>query len=546
MRGREAIAAVLAAQGIDTMFGLLGDGNLFIVEAMMKNHGLRFTAATHEANAVCMAEGWARVSGRLGVATVTHGPGLTNTTTALIEGVRNRTPLLLIAADTPRGARHHLQNIAQRPLVLATGAAFETVQQIEDIEEVTAHAIRRAHAERRPVVLNIPLDLQWLNDVDIDTVDPAAVPFQALAPDPRALDIAVGMLATASRPLLLAGRGAVDAEAKDALVALGERLGAPLCTTLLASGLFRGHPFDLGLHGTLSHELASEVITSADCVMTFGSSLNVYTTDHGRLMADKTVIQCDLDVERLGSTVPVDAVVVGDARRVAETVLEWLEEADHRPSSFASPELSRRLADFDPTVVSDDRTTDFQLDPRVVTARLDRLIPEERTVVVDAGRFMLDGLRLSVPEPAALVTSHAFGSIGLGMSNAIGAAVGMPGRPTVLAIGDGGFMMGGLGEFHTAVEMNLDLIVLLYNDGSYGAEHIQLVREQLDTKASLHHWPDFSTVLPALGAKHVSLQTTEDFAEVAVAITEREPGRPLVIEICLDPDLVSSIPRGSH
>ncbi len=523
------------------MFGVLGDGNLFIAESMMRNHGLHYVAATHEANAVCMAEGWGRAAGRLGVATVTHGPGLTNTVTALVEGVKNRTPLLVIAGDTPLGDRDHLQNLDQHAVVASTGAGFEPIRSFATLADDVAQAVRRAAAERRPIVLNVPLQLQWEPDVSV----PAAVPVEpvatATAPDPAALDVAVGILASATRPIVLAGRGAVKAGAHDAIVALADRLGAPLATTVLGTGYFADDPGNLGLFGTLTHAGAQEALASADCVISFGASLSRHTTDQGRLLQGKRVIQCDVDPARLGSTVPIDAGVVGDARRIAETMVEWLEAADHRPSSFRSAELEASLAAFDPASSFDDLSRPGAVDPRTFTLRMDEILPTDRTVVVDAGRFMLHALTLPVPDPLSLITSHGFGAIGLGTSNAIGAAVARPSRPTVLCVGDGGFMMGGLAELHTAVEHNLDLIVLLYNDGSYGAEHIQLWRKQMDTKASLHHWPEFPPVLGALGTDVVQVADEADFERAAAAIEQRVPGRPVVIEAVLDPDMVSSI-----
>lgn len=541
MDGRDAIAAALAEHGIDTMFGVLGDGNLFIAESMMRNHGLHYVAATHEANAVCMAEGWGRAAGRLGVATVTHGPGLTNTVTALVEGVKNRTPLLLIAGDTPLGDRDHLQNLDQHAVVASTGAGFEPVRSFATLADDVAQAVRRANAERRPVVLNVPLQLQWEQDVTVPPavgVEPVAT---ATAPDPAALDVAVGILASATRPIVLAGRGAVKAGAHDALVALADRLGAPLATTVLGTGYFADDPGNLGLFGTLTHAGAQEALASADCVITFGASLSRHTTDQGRLLRGKRVIQCDVDPARLGSTVPIDAGVVGDARRIAETIVEWLEDADHQPSSFRSADLVASLAAFDPASSYDDLSRPGAVDPRTFTLKMDDILPDDRTVVVDAGRFMLNALTLRVPDPLSLITSHGFGAIGLGASNAIGVAVARPSRPTVLCVGDGGFMMGGLAELHTAVENNLDLIVLLYNDGSYGAEHIQLWRQEMDTKASLHHWPDFPSVLRALGTDVVQVADEADFDRAAAAIDGRVPGRPVVIEAVLDPDMVSSI-----
>lgn len=541
MIGHDAIAKALSDQGIDTMFGVLGDGNLFIAEAMMRNHGLNYISATHEANGVLMAEGWGRAVGRLGVATCTHGPGLTNTMTALVEGVKNRTPMLIVSGDTPVADRNHLQNLDQHALVTSTGAGFEPIRTAKTIAVDIDNAIRRAHAERRPIVLNVPLNIEWETDVVLQATQPFTPPAMALDPDPAALDIAVGILASATRPIILAGRGAVHSGAHDALVGLAEALGAPLATSLLGTGYFSDDPWNLGIYGTLSHPVAQEAIAGADCIVSFGASLNFFTTDQGTLLRGKRVIQCDLDPARISSTVPIDAGVVGDAARIAETMTSWLKEADHKPSNFRSADLATTLAEFDPMTAFDDRSVEGAIDPRTFTRKLDEILPADRTLVVDAGRFMLNALTLSVPEPTALITSHGFGAIGLGMGNAIGAAIGRPSRPTVLAIGDGGFMMGGLAEFHTAVEHNLDLIVVLYNDGSYGAEHIQLYRKQMDTKASLHHWPDLPAVMTSLGAKSLVVEKVSDLDAVAEAVANRRPGQPLFIEAKLDPDMVSAI-----
>ena len=541
MEGHDAVAQALTDQGVDTMFGVLGDGNLFIAESMMRNNGLHYVAATHEANAVLMAEGWGRAANRLGVATVTHGPGLTNTITALVEATKNRTPLLVVAGDTPVADRDHLQNLDQHALVVATGAGFEPIRTRDTIATDVAIAVRRAHAERRPIVLNVPLNIEWETDVTLESVSKVETYPMAVAPDPAALDVAVGILASATRPIVLGGKGAVVSGAHDAMVALAKRLGAPLATSLLGTGYFADDPCDLGIYGTLSHPVAQEAIASADCVITFGASLNRFTTDQGTLFRGKRVIQCDMDPAAIGSSIPIDAGVVGDATLIAETIDRWLAEVEHQPASFRSPELEQQLATFDPASAFKDQSANDTVDPRTFTLELDKILPDERTLVVDAGRFMLHALTLPVPDPLSLITSHGFGSIGLGMSNAIGASVARPSRPTVLAVGDGGFMMGAMAEFHTAVEHNLDLIVVLYNDGSYGAEHIQLYRKQMDTKASLHHWPDLPSVMTSLGAKSVVVEKLSDMEAAADAVANRRPGQPVFIEAKLDPDMVSSI-----
>lgn len=544
MLGHDAVAQALVDHGVDTVFAVLGDGNLFIGENLQRQHGTNLIGATHEANAVCMAEGWAKASGKLGVASVTHGPGLTNTITALVEGVKNETPMLVVAGDTPVENEQHLQNLDQHALVTASGAGFQPVRNAETIAEDVSTAIRRAHSERRPIVLNVPLNIEW-DEVEYVSRPPLNPSPVRLAPDPDQLDTALGIIASSTRPLILAGRGAVKSGAKDALLRLGETLGAPLATSLLGTGYFEGEPFNLGIHGTLSHEVAGETLAIADCVIAFGASLNFFTTDYQTLLAGKRVVHVDIDARHIDRHVTVDAGVVGDAAVVATAMNDLLNEAEHKASSFRTNELKSRLEAFDPAQAFEDKSYEGAVDPRTLTRRLEAGLPKERQVVVDAGRFMLDALTISVPKPENLVTSHGFGAIGLGMSTAIGAAVARPTLPTIVCIGDGGYMMGGLTELSTAVHLGLDLIVIVYNDGSYGAEHIQLVSKGMDPTASLHEWPDFCAVAESMGCQTMRIESLDDIDAAIDVVKNRTPGRPVLIEARTDPDVVSTI-YGHH
>lgn len=544
MLGHDAVAQALVDHGVDTVFAVLGDGNLFIGENLQRQHGTNLIGATHEANAVCMAEGWAKASGKLGVASVTHGPGLTNTITALVEGVKNETPMLVVAGDTPVENEQHLQNLDQHALVTASGAGFQPVRNAETIAEDVSTAIRRAHSERRPIVLNVPLNIEW-DEVEYVSRPPLNPSPVRLAPDPDQLDTALGIIASSTRPLILAGRGAVKSGAKDALLRLGETLGAPLATSLLGTGYFEGEPFNLGIHGTLSHEVAGETLAITDCVIAFGASLNFFTTDYQTLLAGKRVVHVDIDARHIDRHVTVDAGVVGDAAVVASAMNDLLNEAEHKASSFRTNELKSRLEAFDPAQAFEDKSYQGAVDPRTLTRRLEAGLPKERQVVVDAGRFMLDALTMSVPKPENLVTSHGFGAIGLGMSTAIGAAVARPTLPTIVCIGDGGYMMGGLTELSTAVHLGLDLIVIVYNDGSYGAEHIQLVTKGMDPTASLHEWPDFCAVAESMGCQTMRIESLDDIDAAIDVVKNRTPGRPVLIEARTDPDVVSTI-YGHH
>lgn len=531
----EAIARALADQGITTVFGVLGDANLYMMDSFQRATGGAFRSMSNEAGAVLAANGYARTSGTLGVATVTHGPALTNTITALVESVKDRTPLLLVAGDTAVEDRENFQNVPQRDVVLPSGAGFEQVRAPHTVAEDVAVAVRRALLERRPVVLNVPVEFQW-EDVDYTPNRVRWVAPQQVVPDPAALDEAVGLIASARRPVVLAGQGAASAEARGALERLASRIGAPLATTLRGRDLFRGNPHDLGIFGTLSHDVAADVIAQSDCVVAFGASLNKWTTSEGANLKDKLVVHVDIDRTALGRFSGVHVGVVGDVVPVATAFVEWLDQAEVKPTGFASPQLAERLAGRDEHAYQD-VSADGTVDMRTAMLRLEEAFPRDRTLVHDGGRFIFQAFtRLHVPDPTAYVHTVNFGSIGLGMGNAVGAWFGAPGRPVLLVTGDGGFMLGGLAEFSSAVRHGVDLVVVVLNDGAYGAEHIQFRNKEMDPEISTFQWPDLGPVATALGGRGVTVRNLAELDEALASIEGRD--RPILIDVKIDPDKV--------
>jgi len=264
----QSIARSVLDQGVDTMFGLMGDANLFMVDHYVRQGGGTFVPVAYEGSAVLMALAYARVAQTVAVATVTHGPALTNCVTALVEGARAKVPMVLLAGDTPVMAPQNLQNIDQREVVKVTGAGFEQMRSPETASYDVAHAFHRARVERRPIVLNMPADFMWQEVTHEKHVFPVfGAP--AYVPEGDDVDQAVGMIASARRPIILAGVGALDA--RDKLIALAERMEAPLATTLKAKDLFRGHPSNMDIFGTLSTPAAYDVIAKSDCVRPIAS-----------------------------------------------------------------------------------------------------------------------------------------------------------------------------------------------------------------------------------------------------------------------------------
>ncbi|MDT4932654.1 MAG: hypothetical protein QOK11_546 [Pseudonocardiales bacterium] len=516
----------------DTVFGVLGDGNLFWMDSYRQYGGGRFLSMANEGGAVLAANGYANATGRLGVATVTHGPGLTNTVTALVESVRSRTATLLIAGDTAPSSRDHIQGINQQQVVSSTGAIFEQVYSVRTFIDDLGRAARTAVRQQWPVVLNVPADFQWA-EVDLTLVAPnLSVARQAIGADPEVLDRAVGLIAASRRPILLVGRGAGRPATRTALLKFADRLGAPVATTLRAKDLFRGEPFDLGVMGTVSHEVALDTIQRSDCIIAVGASLNQWTTVDGGLLNNRAVVQIDTDPNAFAYGYKIDVAVVGDSTTVLEQITTMLDEGDIEPRTFASPELAAALAALPPGPELE--STPGTVNMHAAVARLDAALPPDRTVVLDAGRFLsvaFTGMR--VPEPRAFITTMNFASIGLGTATAVGAGIGAPDCPTVLICGDGGFMMDGVAEFNSAVRHGVDLIVVLLNDGAYGAEHIQFTSRDMDPVMSTFQWPDFAPVADALGGTGYTVRNAADLEHALAALPSRTG--PVLLDIKIDP-----------
>lgn len=535
MRFHSAAAAALRDHGVGTMFGVMGDANMYVADSFVREAGGRFVSSSHECGAVLMAGGYAAVTGGVGVATVTHG-AIANTISALLDGVRGGYPVVVIAGDTAATDTFNLQNVPQRDLVLPTGAGFEAARSPDTVAQDVAVAVRRARVERRPVVLNVPADFQ-LAPADYQPVPSAAAPSPVWAPEPDAVEAVVGLISASRRPVLVCGRGAANPRARAALLRLAERVGAPLATSLRGKDLFRGEQFNLGICGTLANPVGLDAIAKADCLLVFGASLNALTADGGDLLTGKRIVQCDVDPRAFGRYYPVDLAVVGDCAAVADRTVELLDEAGVGPAGYRSAALAARLAAFSYRDFSPRPGDPGTVDLRDALLCLDELVPADRSLVVDGGRFSHEALQLvSVPEPAAYVHALGVAQIGLSVGYGIGAAIGAPSRPALVIAGDGGFMLGGLAEFNTAVRHGADLIVAVMDDGAYGAEYYRFVERSLDPALTKFDWPDLASVAGALGGAGVTVRSLQDFERVRAVIEDRD--RPVLIDVRLDPDAV--------
>jgi acetolactate synthase I/II/III large subunit len=380
--------------------------------------------------------------------------------------------------------------------------------------------------------VNVPVDLAWL-EVDYEHHKPGIPLAQSVAPGSDAMDLAVGIIASARRPIVVGGAGARDGGAPNALRVLADALGAPLATTLAAKGLFGAHDQDLGVFGTLSAPETVEAIAASDCLIFVGASLHEHTGggDGFPYLRGKKVVQCDVDGTVLGRCHEVDALVLGDGAVFAETAAEWLKEAGHTPSGFRDA-LSKRTVD---SRLAGPATEDA-LTLTHLLAALEVALPADRSFTIDGGRFAIEAIqRLRVASPRSCAfSSRGFGAVGNGIATAIGIGIALPEAPTVAVVGDGGFMLGGLAEFNTAVRYGVDLVVVVCNDGAYGAEFRKLRRRDLSGDVSKVSWPDLAPVADALGGRGYTVRTVRDLEGMRREIDGRD--RPLLIDVKLDPN----------
>ncbi|WP_116714068.1 thiamine pyrophosphate-binding protein [Euzebya tangerina] len=556
MKVFEAVAETLVAHDVTDVFGLMGDGNLRLIPHLTSQLGVRVIGTRHESAAIAMADGYARMSGRVGICTVTQGPGVTNALTALISARKARTPLVLLAGNTPNAVPGLPQDCDQDALFAAAGVPVQSFGATTAAADVAA-AIELALTRPGPVAISMPTDVQdeqysgpsvaeVLGDRGwtATSPEPDQVPGTPMPrvgnltssrgtspprgePDPggghadsRALDLAVELLRSAQRPVVLAGRGAIRSRAKQQAVALADRIGALLATSLPGKSWFDDHPWSVGICGGLATPLGAELIADADVVVVLGASVNSFTNKAGHLFRPPTqLIHVDIDPEAIGAYTPAEVGLVGDAATTAAALLDRLPATT---TGYRTPEIRRRLDTFDLATAHEDASGPDGLDPRTVCARLDALLPRRRSVVTDGGHFCgFPAGYLSVPRPDAFAFALDFGAVGLGLGTAMGAAVGSPDRLMVLAIGDGGLMMS-LGDLDTAVRARIPMLILVFDDRAYGAEMHFLRMLDLPDEQSLFASVDLAGVAARLGAQAVlvdSIDALDDLAARAADLT---------------------------
>ncbi|GAA2001486.1 thiamine pyrophosphate-binding protein [Microbacterium ulmi] len=526
-----AHVAVALAAHIDHVFGVMGNGNAWFLDALERQTSATYTAARHEAGAVVAADAYHRASGGLAAATTTYGAGFTNTLTALAEAVQAHSPLVLVVGDEPTSGPRPW-DVDQIALASAVGARTYTVGRT-DAAATTVIAIEHALAYRVPTVLAIPYDVATLEAGPVpaapDPVLPGPVeprgPFAAAAVSSLARE-----LASAERPFLLAGRGAWIAGAGDALGALADATGAITASTALGRGIFPRTEFDLGVTGGFGADGAMELVRRADVAVVFGASLNQFTMRFGDLFAPGARI-VQVDVAPAATHPHVGGFVRGDARVVASALVEELAAMGAGPSGWRESVDLMPLRAYD---AAPEFADDGRLDPRSVAARIGSLLPDDRVVVSDGGHFIgWANMYWPVASPdRMLMVGTAYQSIGLGLPSVAGAALARPSATVVLTTGDGGGLMA-LADLESAVRVaGGHGLAVVWNDGAYGAEVNLYGVKGVAREPMMIPEVDFAGLARAVGAEGVVVRTLADLDRLASWAAEDAASRPFLLLDC--------------
>ena len=525
VNGAESLVQSLAAHGVDTVFGLPGVQIMPIFDALHGHPEIRVVNVRHEQAAAYMADGYARTSGKPGVALVVPGPGALNAAGALGTAYSASSPVLLISGQIGTG------DLGRR-----RGVLHEVDDQLEVFRPITKwhhrvmaadgipSAVRRAFQELctgrpRPVELELPPDVLT---APAPAGDAGPVPSTPPVPSAQVVAEAARLLSNADRVLIWAGGGAVRSHAGGELAAVAELLGAPVVTTPEGKGAIpEDHPLSMGAcYSTFGP--ARWLAPQADVVLAVGTRFTLPMTGPWSLRPPQALVQIDVDPEEVGASYPANVGLVGDARLTLAALRERLEGAQHT-SSWTQDEFQAARLQAEQEV---HELTSFQLP--IVKALREEM---DRDAVLISGVTNVAywaNLAFPVYEPHTYLTSSYFATLGFAFPTALGAKVARPERQVVALTGDGGFLYD-VGELATAVQHGINVVVVVFNDNAFGASlHDQQTQYEGRVIGTTLHNPDFVKLAESFGAVGMRAQP-EDFGPALRQALGAQ--RPVLLEV---------------
>jgi acetolactate synthase-1/2/3 large subunit len=539
MKVYAALAKAFAAEGTKTVFGMMGDANMYWMEELDK-HGVELIEARHEGGGLAMADGYGRVDSNPGVCTTTSGPGVTQLATTLMVAARAKTPLVAFVGEAPIGDPSYVQRLDQSRFAEACEAAFVHVSTPDRAFDAVQEAFYIARNESRPVLLSAPMDVQQkdFEDADDEYVPSTALlaPMKPTFPNPENVAEVLDLIAASSKTVIIAGRGAKKSGAGAEILRLAEATGALVATTLMTKTWLSEDEFHVGISGNYATRTAIELFQDAELVIALGAGLNKYTTNHGYNYPMAKYVQIDTKQHIImGHGVAADVFVQGDAKLTAKEILNGIEARGIRHEGYRTPEVKAKLV----TAWDDNHPYEIEagtVDPREVCTTLDARMPAEVSLVIGGGQNICFSTILMKKQREHILMNQHFGCIGQGLTTAMGQMFATGKTPTFLMEGDAGFMMH-LPEFETAVRSNLPIFVVIFNDQLLGAEYHKAVAKGLNPELARISTPDLGAVGRALGGRG-SLARSIPELEEAIDEFLANPA-PTIVDVRISTNVIS-------
>ena len=522
--GSELVLETLLDLGIDTIFGYPGGAVLPLYDAIYNFKGIRHILGRHEQGCLHEAEGYAKSTGKLGVAVVTSGPGATNAITGIADAMSDSVPLLVFTGQVARAGigKDAFQEADIVGITMPITKYNYQVRETADIPRIITEAVHIATTGRPgPVVIDLPKDVSALEtdfiyspEIDLPSYQPT------LEPNDMQIKKILKQLSKAKKPVLLAGGGISYAEAAAELNEFAERYQIPVVTSLLGQGtIATSHPLFLGMGGMHGSFAANIAMTEADFMISIGCRFDDRLTGNPKTFAKNAkVAHIDIDPAEIGKIIAVDIPVVGDAKKALQQLLaepivrnnteKWIEKVTKDKNRVRSYDKKERV-----------------VQPQAVIERIGELTNGDAIVVTDVGQHqMWTAQYYPYQNERQLVTSGGLGTMGFGVPAAIGAKIANPDKEVVLFVGDGGFQMTNQ-ELAILNIYKIPIKVIMLNNHSLGMvrQWQEAFYDGRTSESVFDSLPDFQLMAQAYGIKNYKFDNPETLEKDLEVIMEDVP-----------------------
>ena len=505
--GAEILINCLKEQGVDTIFGYPGGTVLDIYDALYRDGSIRHVITSHEQGAAHAADGYARVTGRVGVCLATSGPGATNLVTGIATAFMDSVPVVAITGNVGLNmlGRDSFQEIDITGITMPITKHNFIIKDVKDLAPAIRQAFKIANSGRKgPVLIDILKNVQ-IAETDYEPYVPEKLTRKPV--QKSAVEDAVKAINAAKKPLIMLGGGCIASEAEEEIASLAEKLDAPVACTLMGLGAYPAGDARfmgmMGMHGTAT---SARLALESDCIIALGTRFSDRVAlNRDKFAANKVVVQVEIDNAEIDKNVNVTYSVLGDVKEALKTMLPLIETVKDRPFMQEAAELKK---------AEKAKRPNLELGHKVIIGASE-IAKDDDIVVTDVGQHqMWTAQYYPVKKPRTFCSSGGLGTMGYGLGAAIGAAFGS-GKHVILVTGDGCFNMN-LNELSTAVTENLPITILLMNNRALGMvrQWQKLFYNNRFSQTDIRKKTDYVKFAESFGAKGMKIEKEEDIMPV--------------------------------